>query len=384
MKILIAPDSFKGSLTAPEVCRAIEEGVRAALPLADTVLVPMADGGDGTARTLVEGTDGELLSATVTGPLGEPVEAEYGVLGDGETAVIEMAAASGLVLVPPEERNPFHTTTYGTGELIALALDRGCSKLIVGIGGSATTDAGMGMAQALGARFVDAEGEGVPGTGAGLERLDRIDPSGLDPRLAAASIRVACDVDNPLYGPRGAAAVYAPQKGATPEVVARLDEGLRRFADIAARDAGVRVADVPGAGAAGGLGAGLLAFCGATLEPGVDIVIEAVGLERKLQGADVVFVAEGRIDRQTAYGKTPSGVAKVAARGGCPVLAIGGSVAEEARTLHGNGFAALRSIVNGPMTLEEAMAPKRAFSLLAFAAEEMLRAFLAGRSPRHH
>jgi glycerate kinase len=384
MRIVIAPDSFKGSLSAPEVCRAIDQGVRAALPSAETVLVPMADGGDGTARTLVEGTGGELRSATVTGPLGEPIEAEYGVLGNGTTAVIEMAAASGLVLVPVERRNPLHTTTYGTGELISRALDGGCRKLIVGIGGSATTDGGVGMAQALGARFLDAAAGEVPGTGAGLARLERIDASALDPRLAEASVRVACDVDNPLYGEHGAAAVYGPQKGATPEIVAQLDEGLRRFARTVARDIGIDVADLPGAGAAGGLGAGLVAFCGATLEPGVEIVMEAVGLADKLRGADVVFVAEGRLDAQTAYGKTPSGVAKLATRAGCPVLAIGGSVPEEARELHEHGFAALGSILNEPLALEEAMEPAKAFSLLVFAAEELLRAFVAGHSPRRN
>jgi len=379
MKIVIAPDSFKGSLTSPEVCRAIQAGVLAALPEAETVLVPIADGGDGTARTLVEGTGGELLTATVTGPLGEPVEAEYGVLGDGSTAVTEMAAASGLTLVPPERRNPLYTTTRGTGELIAAALDRGCRTLIVGIGGIATNDAGMGMAQALGARFLDEGGEEVPATGEGLGRLTRIDVSGLDPRLKETTVRVASDVDNPLYGERGAAYVYGPQKGATPEIVAKLDTGLRRFADVVSRDVGVEVADLPGAGAAGGLGAGLVAFCGATLEPGVRIVLGAVGLDEKLAGAEVVFVGEGRIDFQTAFGKAPSGVAELARKHGCAVLAIGGSVAQDARNLHEHGFAALRSIVNEPMPLEDAMQPDRAFALTAFAAEEMLRAYLAGR-----
>ena len=384
MRIVIAPDSFKGSLTAPEVCRAIERGVRSVDPAAETVLVPMADGGDGTAHTLVQGTGGQLHCAEVTGPLGDRVSAEYGVLGDGDTAVIEMAAASGLVLVPPEQRNPLHTTTYGTGELIGRALDCGCRRLIVGIGGSATTDAGVGMAQALGARLLDANGNEIPGTGAGLLRLDRVDPSGLDARLKEASVRVACDVDNPLYGERGAAAVYGPQKGATAEIVAELDNGLRHFAEVIARDVGVDVADLPGAGAAGGLGAGLVAFCGASLESGVDIAIEAVGLAEKLAGADVVFVAEGRIDSQTAYGKTPAGVAALAAKTGCVVLGIGGSVSEDARELHGHGFAALTSIVNEPMALEKAMEPDKAFSLVAFAAEEMLRAFLAGRSARNN
>ncbi|MBM3475867.1 MAG: glycerate kinase [Armatimonadetes bacterium] len=380
MKIVIAPDSFKGSLTSPEVCRAIEAGVRAVLPEAETLLVPIADGGDGTARTLVEGTGGELLTATVTGPLGEPVEAEFGILGDGLTAVIEMATASGLTLVPPEKRNPLFTTTRGTGDLIRVALDRGCRTLIVGIGGSATTDGGMGMAQALGARFLDERGHEVPGTGEGLDRLDAIDLSGLDPRLGETTVRVACDVDNPLYGERGAAYVYGPQKGATPEMVAQLDEGLRRFAEVVARDTGKHVADLPGVGAAGGLGAGLVAFCRATLEPGIRIVLEALRLDEKLTGAEVVFVGEGRIDLQTAFGKAPAGVAELARNRGCVVLAIAGSVSEEARGLHEHGFAALRSIVNEPLSLEEAMRPERAFALTAFAAEEMVRTYVAGRS----
>ena len=380
MKLVVAPDSFKGSLTSPQVCRAIEEGIRRAVPDAEVVLVPMADGGDGTARTLVEGTEGEFLTATVTGPLGEPVEAEYGILGDGTTGIIEMAAASGLVLVPPEQRNPLHTTTRGTGELIGLALDRGCRKLIVGVGGSATTDGGTGMAQALGARFLDAEGNDLPGVGESLQRIDRIDVSGLDPRLKEDTVRVACDVDNPLYGERGAAAVYGPQKGATTEIVEELDQGLRTLAEVIARDMGIAVAHQPGAGAAGGLGAGLVTFCGATLEPGVDIVIEAVDLAGKMQGAEVCFTGEGAMDRQTAYGKTPAGVAKVALEAGSAVLALAGIVHEDARELHDHGFAALGSVVNGPMSIEEAMQPRRAAELVAFAAEEMLRAYLAGCS----
>jgi glycerate kinase len=379
MRVVIAPDSFKGCLTAPEVCRAIEQGVRAALPSAETIPVPMADGGDGTVRTLVEGTGGTLRTSTVSGPLGDPVEAEWGILGDGKTAVIEMAAASGLTIVPPDRRNPLHTSTFGTGELIRDALDQRCRKLIVGIGGSATTDGGLGMAGALGVRFLDAKGEEVPLAGAGLGVLSRIDMTGLDPRVREASVRVACDVDNPLYGERGAAAVYGPQKGATPEMVAQLDEGLRRLAAVIARDVSVSVAGLPGAGAAGGLGAGLVAFCGATLESGIEIVMDVVGLRAKVAGANVVFVAEGRLDAQTAYGKTPAGVARLAQEAGAPVLAIGGSVSPEARVLHDRGVAALRSTVNEPMSLEEAMAPERASALIAFAAEEVLRAFLAGR-----
>jgi glycerate kinase len=382
MKIVIAPNAFKGSLTSPEVARAIDAGAKCALPEAETVLVPVADGGDGTARTLAEGTGGRLVPVTVTGPLGEPVAAEYGVLGDGLTAVIEMATASGLTLVPPERRNPLHTTTRGTGELIAAALDAGCRTLIVGIGGSATNDAGLGMAQALGARFMEAAGVEVPGTGEGLGRLAAIDVSGLDPRLRETTVRVACDVDNPLYGERGAAHVYGPQKGATPEVVRLLDAGLQRFAAVVERDLGLNVADLPGAGAAGGLGAALVAFCGATLQSGIDIVLDALGLEEKLPGAEVVFVAEGRMDFQTAFGKGPAGVAALAQRHGCTVLALAGGVSLAARELHQHGFTALASVTNEPMRLEEAMEPAKASELVTFAAEEMLRAYLAGRAAR--
>ncbi|MGQ9729690.1 MAG: glycerate kinase family protein [Candidatus Zipacnadales bacterium] len=384
MKVVIAPNPFKGSLTAPEIAQAIAQGVKAALPEAEIVLVPLADGGDGTARTLAESTGGELLRATVTGPLGGPITAEYAILGDRTTAVIEMAAASGLVLVPPPQRNPLHTTTRGTGELMQAALDRGCRNLIIGLGGSATTDAGMGMAQALGVRFLDSDGQPIPGTGAGLARLAHIDISGLDQRLNGCSVRAACDVKNPLYGQEGAAAVYAPQKGATPAIVAQLDAGLRRFAEVVKRDLGLDVADLEGAGAAGGLGAGLVAFCKATLEPGIDIVLETVGLDEKLDGAEVIFVAEGRIDQQTAFGKGPAGVAQRAAKHGCTVLALGGSVSQDVRLLHDQGIAAIRPIVNEPISLEEVMASPKAFSLTAFAAEEMLRAYLAGRKARDH
>lgn len=382
MKIVIAPDSFKGSLASPEVCRAIEAGVLAAMPEARAVLVPIADGGEGTVRTLVEGTGGAVLSADVTGPLGEPVEAEYGILGDGETGVIEMAAASGLALVPPSRRNPLYTTTRGTGELILAALNRGCRRLIIGIGGSATNDAGMGMAQALGVRFLDENGRELPGIGDSLSRLAHIDTSKLDPRLANTSVRVACDVDNPLFGERGAAQVYGPQKGAPPDIVDQLDAGLRRFAEVVVRDLGIHVADLPGAGAAGGLGAALVAFCGASLEPGVNIILEAVDLEHKLIGAEVVFVAEGRLDAQTAFGKAPAGVAQLARRYGCVVLALAGSIAEDARDLHDKGFTAMRSILREPISLEDAMQPETAFALTAFAAEQMLRTYIAGRARR--
>ncbi|MGC9316649.1 MAG: glycerate kinase [Armatimonadota bacterium] len=382
MRIVIAPDSFKGCLTALEVCQAAAEGILAIDGEIEIAQVPMADGGEGTVQSLVDATDGELVTERVTGPLGEPVEATYGLLGDGKTAVIEMAAASGLPLVPEERRDPLKTTTYGTGELIRAALDQGRRNLIVGIGGSATTDAGAGMAQALGVRLLDEDGEQIGFGGAELGRLATIEMAGADPRLRETEIRVACDVDNPLYGQRGAAHVYSPQKGASPRDVELLDGNLRRFADLVQRDLGLDVRDIPGAGAAGGLGAGLVAFCGATLEPGVEIVIDAVDLPGRMRGADLCITGEGAIDSQTAFGKTPAGVASVAKREGAPVIAIAGAVAPDAVSLHDRGFDALACILNRPMALSEAMRPDVAREMIAVTAQQMVRCFLAGREAR--
>jgi glycerate kinase len=382
VKIVIAPDSFKGSLTALEVCEAAATGIKAINPGFEIVEVPMADGGEGTVQSLVDATDGTFVTERVTGPLGEPVDAIYGLLGDGETAVIEMAAASGLPLVPDEKRNPLLTTTFGTGELIRAALDAGRRKLIVGIGGSATTDAGAGMAQALGVRLLDGSGEPIGFGGAELARIATVEMSGADPRLRDTEIRVACDVDNPLYGERGAAHVYGPQKGASPDDVQVLDQNLRHFADIVQRDLGLDVRDIPGAGAAGGLGAGLVAFCGATLEPGVEIVIDAVKLPEAMRGADLCLTGEGAIDASTAFGKTPAGVTGVARREGVPVIAFGGGVSLSATSLHERGFAALASILIRPMSLAEAMAPATARDMIAFTAQQMVRCFLAGRGSR--
>lgn len=379
MKVIIAPDSFKGSLSAQEVCEAARLGLAELDPAIACVTVPMADGGEGTVQSLVDATGGEIRSAPVTGPLGEPLTAEFGLLGDGVTAVIEMAAASGLPLVPVEQRNPLNTTTRGTGDLIKAALDAGCRRLIIGIGGSATTDAGIGMAAALGARLLDEADEDVPPTGEGLGRLAHLDLSGLDARLAETEVRVACDVDNPLYGPRGAAHVYGPQKGATPAIVEELDLGLQRFARIVERDLGLALADLPGAGAAGGLGAGLIAFCGARLERGVEIVVDTVRLAERMAGCDLCLTGEGRIDFQTAFGKTPKGVADVARAAGVPVVAFGGAVAIDAPQLH-EYFAAVFSICQGPMSLEDAMAPATARKLVAFTAQQVVRCFRTGQT----
>ena len=376
-KIVIAPDSFKECLAAEEVAAAMARGVRAAAPGAEVVCVPMADGGEGTVRALVAATGGALHHATVSGPLGEAVDAEFGVLGDGTTAVIEMAAASGLPLVPLGRRDPTRTTTRGTGELIRAALELGATRLILGIGGSATTDGGAGMAQALGARLLDEDGQPIDGTGAGLARLASIDVSAMDTRLRHVACDVACDVDNPLCGPRGAARVYGPQKGASPEQVAQLDASLARFADVVECDLGLDVRDAPGAGAAGGLGAGLMAFLGGRLRPGVELVIDAVRLEEKLAGADLVLVGEGRLDEQTAYGKVPVGVARLAARLGVPAVALCGSLGPGYRAVHGEGIVACFSILDGARTLDEAFG--QAPELLAWSAEEVVRLFGRGR-----
>jgi glycerate kinase len=369
MRFVIAPDSFKGSASAREVAQAIAEGLKAALPDAVCDLVPMADGGEGTVDALVAATGGRIVSVRVTGPLGEPVDAFFGILGDGETAVIEMAAAAGLHLVPPEKRNPMVTTTYGVGELMRAALDAGCRRLIIGIGGSATNDGGAGMAQALGVRLLDEQGNEIGFGGGALERLARLDLSDFDRRVWDAEILVACDVTNPLTGPNGASAVYGPQKGATPEMVRQLDANLRHYAAVLRRDLGVEVETVAGAGAAGGLGAGLLAFCRAQLRQGVELVIHAVHLPERVQKADLVITGEGCLDFQTGFGKVPHGVAQVAKRYGKPVIALVGQLGEGAERCRQWGIDACFPILSKPMSEQEAMA--NAIPLLRRAAEEL-------------
>jgi glycerate 2-kinase len=355
MRIIVAPDSFKGSVSALGVAEAMERGIHAVFSEAEVIKVPIADGGEGTVEALVAATAGCLMHTMVRGPLGEPVRAHWGVSGDGTTAFLEMAAASGLPLVPKEKRDPRITSTFGTGELMKAALDAGLRKLVVGIGGSATNDGGTGMARALGIRFLDAAGRDLPEGGAALVRLARIDLSGLDSRLAQASILVACDVDNPLCGPRGASAVYGPQKGATPEMVAELDAALGVFATAAAAATGRDVALSPGAGAAGGLGAGLLFFTSASLRPGVSIVLETTGFEALMRGTDLVLTGEGRTDFQTAMGKAPVGVAAVARRHGVPVICLSGGLGDGADDVLAHGIDALASTVPQPMSLEACM-----------------------------
>ena len=356
MKVVIAPDSYKGCLSALEVAKAMERGVLSVFPSAEVRKIPIADGGEGTVAALVTATNGQLRQTEVTDPLGNKIIAHWGVLGDGRTAVIEMAAASGLPLVPKEKRDPRVTTTYGTGELIKAALAEGLAKIIIGIGGSATNDGGTGMARALGVRFLDAAEREVAAGGGSLAEICQIDTNGLDPRLKSTEIVVACDVDNPLCGTRGASAVFGPQKGATPEMVQQLDAGLAKYASCARQATGRDVAEKAGAGAAGGLGAGLMFFTPAQLKPGVEIVLDAVGFSDIVRDADFVITGEGRTDFQTAFGKAPVGVAKVAKTHGAPVFCISGGLGDGAEDVLAQGIDAVMSICDRPLSLEECMA----------------------------
>ena len=356
MRIVIAPDSYKGTNTALAVAEAIERGARRVTPDVDIVKVPIADGGEGTVEAVVAATGGEIREVPVVGPLGEPVTARFGVLGEGR-AVIEMAAASGLPLVPDDKRNPLITTTYGTGQLIRAALDEGCRELLIGIGGSATNDGGLGMAQALGFSFLDAGGAELGPGGENLERLARIDASGADPRLGECSVTVACDVDNPLCGTRGAAAVYGPQKGATPVMIVRLDAGLAHFARVISVQLGLELAELPGSGAAGGLGAGLMAFAGARLTAGIQAILDIVRFDDLLGDIDLVITGEGKLDGQSAFGKVPVGVARrVKRKGRIPVIAIAGDIGSGADAVYREGIDAIFSTVDRAMPLAEALA----------------------------
>jgi glycerate kinase len=356
MKIVIAPDSFKESLTALAVANEIEAGFREFFPDAHYVKLPVADGGEGTVQAMIDASGGRRIELRVTGPLGEPVSAFYGLMGDGATAVIEMAAASGLEQVPPARRNPLHTTSYGTGQLILNALDAGARRFVLGVGGSATNDGGAGMLQALGGRLLDAAGAELNAGGGALAALARIDLSDLDARIKDSVFDIACDVSNPLVGPQGASAIFGPQKGATPAMVEQLDANLRHYAEVIAHDLGQQVAEVPGAGAGGGIGAGMLVFLGGRLRPGSEIVMAAVGLDAAVADADLVITGEGRIDGQTVHGKTPVGVARVAGRHGKPVIAIAGGLAAGAAAVHDHGIDAVFGAVSRPCTVEEALA----------------------------
>ena len=376
MRIVVAPQALKGSLTAAAAGQAIMQGVLAVYPDAEVSMIPVADGGEGTVQALVGATGGELISQTVTGPLGEPVTAFWGLLGDKQTAAIEMAASSGLPLVSPERRDPRITTTFGFGELISAALEHGCRHFIIGLGGSATNDGGAGMAQALGAQLTTPNGQAISRGGAALASLSHILTASMDSRLQTCTFDVACDVTNPLCGSLGASAVYGPQKGATPEMVAELDRALAHYAQIIERDLHVSVSEVPGAGAAGGLGAGVLAFLHATLRPGAQIILEAVRLEDYLRSADLVITAEGQLDVQTAYGKSIAAVASLARRFNIPVLALAGGLGEGYRSVYDLGVSAITVIPSAPMSLAYAM--EHAAALTTDATERALRIMHTG------
>ncbi|WP_291255504.1 glycerate kinase [Fusobacterium sp.] len=355
MKIILAPDSFKESMTAKEACEVIERGMKKIIPDLECISVPMADGGEGTTQSLVDATGGEFYTQRVLGPLGESVEARFGILGDGKTAILEMAATSGLELVPKEKRDATVTTTYGTGELIRAALDKNVETILIGIGGSATNDGGAGMIQALGGKLLDSCGKEIGFGGGQLSNLSKIDLSNLDKRLEKTKIIVACDVQNPLTGVSGASHIFGKQKGANEEQRELLDKNLKHYAEIIRRDVGKDVENIPGAGAAGGLGAGLMAFLSAELKKGIEIVIEYSKLEEKMQGADLVITGEGSIDAQTRFGKTPYGVAMTAKKYGIPVIALAGNVGKDIDVLYEYGFTAVFSILPRVESLEKAI-----------------------------
>ena len=378
-KIIIAPDSFKGNLTALEVAECIEKGIRRVLPKARCIKVPMADGGEGTVQSMVDAAHGKLIKKRVQGPTGKSITAKYGWLASQKTAVIEMAEASGLPLVADRDRNPLKTTSYGTGQLILDALRRRPEKIIIGIGGSATNDAGVGMAQALGIRFLDTNGKEIKALGCGgmLSKIAKIDMQNLAAQVSKTEIIVACDVENPLYGKNGAAVVFGPQKGATAKMIEVLDANLKHLSKVIKRDLKQDVGRMPGAGAAGGLGAGLVAFAGARLESGIDIVLKATELSKFIQAADLVITGEGRVDFQTAFGKTPAGVAKVAKAHKVPVIAIGGALADDARNVFAHGIDGIASAAVKDMSLQEALRNSR--NHIADAAERVIRMLLIGK-----
>ncbi|HEX3011181.1 MAG TPA: glycerate kinase [Syntrophomonadaceae bacterium] len=374
MKIIAAPDSFKGSLSSIQAASAMEFGIKRANPDLQVIKVPMADGGEGTVQSLVNATGGKIIAVQVKGPLGDDIDAFYGLLGNGHTAVIEMAAASGLPLIAPGCRDPFKATTYGTGQLIKNALDHGCTEIIVGLGGSATNDGGAGMAQALGVHLLDSQGQELPPGGGSLGLLDKIDLSNIDARIFNTKIIAACDVLNPLCGPDGATYVYGPQKGVPHNSLKLLDQNLSHYGYVIERSLEREIANLPGAGAAGGLGAGIMAFLNARLEKGINMVIRLTGLEQKMADADLVITGEGRLDYQTVFGKTPFGVAATAKKYNLPVVAVAGSLGEGFETLYAQGFDSIFAISDGPITLEQSM--DRCEELLASASERIVRLWM--------
>lgn len=376
-RIIVALDSFKGSLSSIEAARRVAAGIRRVMPAVDIVEVPLSDGGEGLAAALVEAKRGKLHSVTVTSPLGFPVEAGLGIIDNGQTAVAEMATASGLTLVPHEQRNPMKTTTYGTGELIKAALDMGCRRIILGVGGSATNDGGVGMAEALGIRFLDQQRNTIARGAAGLLDLDLIDAAGLDKRIRETELIVASDVTNPLCGPEGASYIYGPQKGATLEMLPVLDGALNKLARVTARDLGIEL-EFNGAGAGGGLAGGAVAFLNGNMRPGTEVVFETLDFEKILaRGADLVITGEGEVNGQSVYGKVPVAVARLAKKYGLPVLALVGSIGPGAELVYKEGIAAIMSIMPGPLSLKEAM--EGAPGLLEGAAERAMRMIAVGR-----
>ena len=378
LRIVISPQAFKHSIGAREAALAIQRGVLRAAPDAETILIPVADGGDGTLAALIDTTGGSYREATVTDPLGEPLAARWGVMGDGETAVIEMALASGLALIPDDRRDPRRATTYGTGELIRAALEDGYRRVIVGLGGSATNDGGAGMASALGARFLDAQGAQLPPGGAALANLANVDAAVLHLALSETAIIGATDVTNPLCGETGASAIFGPQKGATPEMVAELDGCLANYAHVVLSDLGIDVLHTPGSGAAGGLGAGLIAFTGAELRSGIDMVCDVLDFDRHAPGADFVITGEGRADRSTAFDKAPVGIARRAGQFGVPTVLMAGSLGPGYETLYDHGIDAILPIVEEPADLESSL--RRGSELLERAAERAVRLYGLGRN----
>jgi glycerate kinase len=375
-KIVIAPDSYKGCLSALDVANIIESAILEFYPKINIVKVPIADGGEGTVDALVTATKGKFIYSEVLNPLGEKILAKWGILGDGTSAVIEMASASGLPLVPKEKRNPYITSTFGTGQLILSALNAKCKKIVIGIGGSATNDGGAGMAKALGVKFFDESDNELEEGGLALQKLKRIDISNIDPRIKDVEILVACDVDNPLCGPRGASAVYGPQKGATPEMVKELDKALLNFSKVSKEATGKDVKDIPGAGAAGGLGAGLMLFTNASLIPGVELVLKITGFDTLVRDADLVITGEGNTDFQTVFGKAPVGVAKAAKKYNIPVICISGGLGDGYESVFENGIDAIISISSKPASLEECML--NGATLLKSATKRLIRVLQVG------
>jgi glycerate kinase len=373
MRILLAPDSFKHSLSARKVCIHLTKGIHRVFPDFEVISKPMADGGEGTVESLVTSTKGRINQASVHNPLMRKIRSFYGILGDGETAVIEMSAASGIELINSKERNPWLTTTFGTGELIKAALDEGCRKFIIGIGGSATNDGGAGMLLALGAKLFNESNEELPQGGGALRKLHSIDISSLDERLKESKFRVACDVTNPLVGPKGASFVYGPQKGADPDMANELDKCLTVWGNKIKEFLGVDVLDLPGAGAAGGIGAALFAFFNAELLPGFEIISNAASLEEEIKQADLVITGEGKLDFQTQFGKTPHGVAELAKKHNIPVIAVSGTLGDNYQDLYNKGFAVITSIIDKPMTLDQALSATS--DMLADTGERLMRLF---------